>query len=314
MKKILLILTFIVACNIAIPCKANPLLSSKHNLVPIFLIGATCCIIGTYYLYAFLITIYKKNFSCYGTHNSNTIEGNNIKDQKSIPINNNIENEKSISINNNTHSIIVTGSGTLHFIKSKHGFRGYSQLWIRTDRITLDSLEVTHNNNMCSIGPKKNATLNPTIPIEYELMLTEPLIKSLESLTISGSLSANLGILELSNKKTFNLNSSGQSLITNGTFHNIDSLNITCSDNSKIKNLKESANNATINLNKTAECILDSFTINNIANVTTRGESIAIIKTKQLSCDASDKSEIYYKGETIILNQTISHSARISQF
>jgi Putative auto-transporter adhesin, head GIN domain len=286
MKKILLFLTFIIACNFTSPCHARPVFTGRNNLAPVILMAAIT-VFGMVITYTILCAIFgnKKNNIIISRNNHNSIIRNVVSNNSSRTIvGSGTKGTKIVTLSNVIEKLSASDSGTLNLHMSQDD---ENTLEITTDVNILDYLDAICNNKTCSIKQKNNTSFNTKCPIIYDLYLNKATLASLNSVTASYSLNAKLS--NLLTTKDLTLNAS-HSAIIGGEF-NLDTLNIKG--------------------NNSAEIIAKGAITN--ANVTLSHSSKAQVNTQCLTYDIQHSSTIEYNSNATS-NGTCEHGGQLKTY
>jgi len=347
MKKILLLLTFIIACNFAPQCHTQPFFTGKDNPAPVIIIAAALAVTGVG-IYGIFLFIYDKVL---GTNNGNVnikvgnIHSSTIKNIGNIHgginnssdglfsriinfftgkkqgnnwkfINGNETKEtKKTTLNNNFEGIIASDSGNLYIHESTNNT---NTLETTADNNILEYLKSTFNNNTYTIEmkPPTCTSIEPTTPVEYNLYLNSTTLANLKSFTANNYLKAMLSNHITSNQ--FKLCAQSHAEI-DATFKSLDQLSIDGQNYAKITAKGTKINNLSINSENRATITATGTEINNLSidsknydNITVNGQIESTNATLSNYADAkvNTKNLSYDIGNYASL--THNHDAKIT--
>jgi len=319
MKKILLLLTFIIACNFAPQCHTYPIFTGKNNPAPLIIIAAALAATGVG-IYGFYLFIYDKFFS---VNNGNiniklgNIHGSTIKNIGNIHggINNSSDGLFSRIINfftgkaqgNNWNFIEGNGTKETKTIQLHETFEGIiassdatlnlhasitnnNILETTTDQNILEYLQSTFNNNTYTIEIKAppNTSINSKGTI-HNLYLNSTTLANLKSFKANNYLKAMLSKHITSNQ--FKLCAENHAEI-DATFESLDELSIDSDNHAKIRATGTTINTLSINSK-------------NHAGITATGTTI-----NTLSINSENYDNIIVKGQIERTKATLSNHAK----
>lgn len=324
MKKILLLLTFIIACNVAPQCHTRPIFTGKDNPVPVFICAAALAAagIGVYSIYLF---IYDKFFGVnngnvnikFGNINGSTIKNiGNSNDSTCNKLNNSsdglfsriinfvtgkaqgndwnfikgnkIKETKTIILEKNFENIIASDKGNLNIHKSPNDT---NTLETTADNNILEYLKSTFNNNTYTIEikPPTCTSIEPTTPVEYNLYLNPITLANLKSFEADNYLKATLSNHITSNQ--FKLCAKNYAEIS-AIFKSLDQLSINGENYAEINATGTEINTLSINSQNKAKIKamgtkIETLSINshNSAEIEATGTTINALSIKSENHD-----------------------------
>jgi len=318
MKKILLLLTFIIACNFAPQCHTQPFFTGKDNPAPVIIIAAALAAagIGVYGIYLF---IYDKFFSV-NNGNINIKFGNNWKFIKG----NRTQETKTIILNNNFEGIIASDSGNLNIHKSNDDT---NTLETTADQNILKYLTSTFNNNTYTIEmkPPTCTSIKPTTPVEYNLYLNSTTLANLKSFKADNYLKAMLSNHITNNQ--FKLCAENHAEI-DATFKSLNQLSIDGQNYAKITATGTTIKTLSINSQNHATITATGTEINNLSidsknydNIIVNGQiertkatlsnyADATVNTKNLSYNITNYASLTHNRDANITDNKDSNYAK----
>lgn len=299
MKKILLLLTFIIACNFTQPCHANrPFFTGKDNPVPMVIIAAAIAVtgVGIYGIYLFICDkifgVNNGNINIKYSNNWKFINGNGIKKTKTITLHESFE------------GIIASDSGNLNIHKSTNDT---NTLETTADQNILEYLQPTLDNNTYTIAIETppNTSINSPGPIIHNLYLNKVTLANLKSFKADNHLKAMLSHHITSNKFKLCANNYAEIDVT---FKSLDNLSIDGENYAKIKATGTEIKNLSIDGENHAKITVNGNT--EITNATLSNYAEATINTKKLSYDIENYASLTHNRNANIEKQKCSNNAK----